>query len=275
MRYLIYDNVQQGAGIGHTYLSYHWAYKLAKLNELDLNCLLVNCAVEGLRTPGAYEEFFGLDNKLGQRNRLLKDSSVKKIIVPSTRISQEHHQFIQNQPFEDNVCFHVKWDDTAPYNSCGDFSDTIDELKARYRQARTITPYTSYIQKDCLNVAVHIRRGNILQHEHLRKDRASRDDDYVKAFQSFKQTTDLSICLNIYTQGRDGQYLNEDNEPVDIVKKFDHENTHLYMDTDTRTAFDNIVNSDVVIYNRSGFPLIALELSNAETSIYINTISGY
>jgi len=276
MRYLIYDNVHAGAGIGHTFYSYHWGYKLAKLNDLDLNSVLVNSSVRDFNVYGSYERFFGLDVKNKKRQQILDDDTIKKVIVPSSKNKQDHHTFIQNYPYEDGMCFHVQMDGgTVGYNSCGEFDQTIDELKSRYRQARSNDHIESHIDKNYINVAIHIRRGNIMYSEKLREYRLCTDQSCIDTFNSFKQTTKSPIRLNIYTESRDGVYVNENLERSDIVDKFNHDNIYLYMDGSVLVSFDNIVNSDVIMHGNSAFSEVALALSDAKESYRIKNISGY
>jgi hypothetical protein len=277
MAWLIYDNIILGAGIGHTYGCYNFPYYLAKKYNLTLAMPNTSPGCPGFRPneSGIFEKFFGLDDTSGLRLQLLNNNDIEKVIIPNSGDVHDYEVFLTNYDIKDDTCFHIRAEEySIQRNAYYDFSLTRKELSDRYKKARYYEPCVNWLDDECINVAVHIRRGNVLIHEHLRKHRAAPDQGFIDHFNKIKSQTNKPIRLNIYTEGREGKYYNENNIETDIVSLFNHDNTKLYMSLDIKTTIDNMARSDIIIKDRSGFSMIAA-LFYEPKLYYVPNISGY
>ena len=237
-KYLIYENIVRGAGLGHTLSSYNYALNMAMNQKLRLIVPKTKLG-HGLGNEFQFEVFFGLDK--------YSEQHVNDIIT------NHGPELVRQEYFPVN-------------NPCsGNFNETKIFFHTKYMQSNKVNKYRSHIIKNKINIAVHIRRGDIVKNKSilsLHKDRILPDQWFR---QSLIKTMDLkgynaeNVNVNIYSELQgDGLYYNENSEPVDLKKVFNIDNCNFYLSVNMYECLYNMIEADIFIGGRNhGIPMLA------------------
>lgn len=229
-RYLFYDNIIKGAGIGHTLACYAYGLNLSRQKGINFlaDRMILGHGVKNL------EEFLGLKDFRQERERLLKSN--KELI------------FFNNYKMGEHPAIPIlSW----PRNVKKYFYD-------RYHKHRKVA--NSHIQKGCFNIAVAIRRGDIINNPNL-KDRVLPDSYYRERVNCvLNKLNPSSYRINIYSDGaqNSNSYINEDGKKTSLKKILPelHSEARLYLGEykheKTFEMIQNCVQSDYFIGSKSG-----------------------
>lgn len=135
------------------------------------------------------------------------------------------------------------------------FSDSYTTIMPKLRKAYDRSFFNKknvYQNTECLNIAVHARRGDALNHPH----RASNTDSIKRKIIFLKQK--LAVLktpyeIHIFSQG----------EPSDF-KLFEKLGVQLHLNTDLFVTFHSLVTADVFLMAKSSLSYAAALLSNGK-----------
>lgn len=238
-KYLFYDNIVKGAGIGHTLFSYNSGLNQAIRNNQCFIPPLMQLG-HGLGRRGLLEAALGLPNCLGLREELEK-------LFPKDIETVKYH----------------------PQKSCGnvceDFSLTRPYFLSCYKNR--ILRVHEECPKDVTTICMTIRRGDIACNRkwegdaHPMENRLLPDMYYKKALDYLLETYNIqNFLLYIYSDADwTDQYINEKCKPVDVYKFFNYKNGDIKYVPSQKTAdntivtFQTCIESDFFIASVSGF----------------------
>jgi hypothetical protein len=168
-------------------------------------------------------------------------------------------QFIKNNP-EKNIAFKINNNRFGDY----EYQSSRDWFINAYIHARHIYPITLSFNPQKLNVAVHIRRGDLLPGRQF-SDLSSRmlpDAWYLKILDSLKLLSKQEIAIHIFSEGRSGCYHSEIGEPFSWKKHFQNTpfEVHEHIDSDFMSTFHHLLNANILIGSKSGMSHLAATL---------------
>ena len=132
----------------------------------------------------------------------------------------------------------------------------------KYKAARKLNPIESYFDTSKINVAIHIRRGDLLPgrgFSHL-ASRMLPDTWYASIINQLYELFGNKISVHIYSEGKNKKYFNElgiesnwnycdmIDYPVDL---FQHIDEPWYLD------LEHMINADILVTAKSGFSHLA------------------
>lgn len=237
-KYLIYNNVVRGAGLGHTMCCYNYAVQMA----INQNCeLIVPRLVLGhnLGNNFEFETFFGLDR--------FDENKIKELMLLN----------------KDNI-------ELIEYNSLNPCSGSFLKSKIFFyekyltAQKTNFTKYKNHNNPNKTNISIHIRRGDIVRNKSKAiyyNSRILPDLWFKQSLDSLLRLKDLKskdININIYSETQpNGIYHNENAEPFDLKKIFSMSNCCFYFNVDMYECMHNLINSDLFIGGRCyGIPIL-------------------
>ncbi|MBU3581063.1 hypothetical protein ICN19_03410 [Polynucleobacter sp. AP-Capit-er-40B-B4] len=168
--------------------------------------------------------------------------------------------FIQSHP-EPNIAFKISNNRFGDY----EYASTRDWFLNAYSEARKQHPISLTFNPNKLNIAVHIRRGDLLPGRQF-SDLSSRmlpDAWYLEILNTIIRNTQKDIAIHIFSEGNDGKYHSERGTPFSWKSYF--ENTphvvHEHIDSDFKGTFHHLLNADILIGSKSGMSHLAGMLS--------------
>jgi hypothetical protein len=204
------------------------------------------------------------NNKL----RLLELPYPIKLQIPSNDLNDsdvydEINEFINSHP-ENDIVFKLPKRRHADY----EYQSSRHIFLEAYKIGRLNNPIPIEFSSQEINVAVHIRRGDLLpgrQYQDLR-DRMLSDEWYMKILDLIIQhLSNEKITLHIFSEGVNGQYLNERGQPFSWSKNFSsHQNILVreWVDSSFIKSFHHLINADVLIGSKSGMSHLAGMFNN-------------
>jgi hypothetical protein len=292
-RFLIdYDNPD--AGIGHSMGIINRAIKIASRNQLQFvysesqlnkshsRSLKWNVKqfLRRLRGKKAYEThnignalnlMLDLKHLLPSREDLetkIRQGRIKVLELPRLQINipsneqhddeiyQEIDRFIQNNP-DSNIAFKISRNLSGDY----EYESTRAWFLNAYSKARGLHPIPLLFNPNKLNIALHIRRGDLLPGRQF-SDLSSRmlpDAWYLEILNTILNHSSDSVAIHIYSEGKDGQYHSETGAPFSWKEHFQnttHE-VHEHIDSDFMSTFHHLLHADILIGSKSGMSHLA------------------
>ena len=163
---------------------------------------------------------------------------------------------------QENVVFAI-----APHEyGDSEYALTKDFLVSTYCKARNINPIPLNFKNGRLNIAVHIRRGDLLpgrQYADL-NSRMLPDSWYLIIIQIIAKLTRESITIHIFSEGKDGQYYSENGSLFSwrsALQEIDCEVIE-YIDSGFIETFHHLVSADILIGSKSGMTHISGMMGN-------------
>ena len=292
-RFLLdYDNPD--AGIGHSMGIINRALKIANRNQLEfaysesqlakshlksfkwnlkqrLRKLRGKCADETHNIGNDLNEMMNpkalllsrkeVEEKIQRGEICLIDLPAFEIHIPSNEQNDEAiykavDQFIQNHP-ESNIAFRIRNNRFGDY----EYKSTRGWFLNAYAKAREPHPIPLSFNPNELNIAVHIRRGDLLPGRQF-SDLSSRmlpDAWYLEILNVVAQSTNRELAIHIFSEGRDGQYHSESGAPFSWKACFQDTPYEVYehIDSDFKSTFHHLLNADILIGSKSGMSHLA------------------
>lgn len=174
-------------------------------------------------------------------------------------------QFIQGHPGP-NIAFRIRNNRFGDY----EYASTIEWFLNAYSKAREHHPIPLSFDPNKLNIAVHIRRGDLLPGRQF-SDLSSRmlpDDWYLEILNTVLRNTQKKIAIHIFSEGRNGIYHSENGGPFSWKTYFQntaHE-VHEHIDSDFMSSFHHLSHADLLIGSKSGMSHLA-GILNQQTKI--------
>jgi hypothetical protein len=159
--------------------------------------------------------------------------------------------FIQSHP-ESSVVF------TISHNRFGDheYKTSRDWFIKAYAKAREQHPISLKYDSSKVNIAIHIRRGDLLPGRQF-SDLSSRmlpDSWYLNVLQVVTAFSIKPIAIHIFSEGRNGQYISENGLPFSWQDHFKATDFQVfeYIDTSFIDSFHHLLHADILIGSKSG-----------------------
>jgi len=165
-------------------------------------------------------------------------------------------QFIQRHPGE-NIAFKISNNRFGDY----EYGSTRDWFIKAYIKAREHFPVPLIFDTKKINIAVHIRRGDLLPGRQF-SDLSSRmlpDAWYLEVLNTILNNASGSVAIHIYSEGKAGQYHSETGAPFSWKEHFQnsgHE-VHEHIDSDFMGTFHHLLHADLLIGSKSGMSHLA------------------
>lgn len=296
-RYLIdYDNPD--AGIGHSMGFINRAIKIALRNQLSFaysESQLVKSSdnswkwqakqfFRALRGSKRYEthnigndlnQMLDLQSILPNRESLenrIRRGEVRVIDLPKFEIEipsnendddvmyQSVDQFIKSHPGP-NIAFRIRNNGSGDY----EYSTTRDWFNDAYKKARNEFPIPLSYDSKKLNIALHIRRGDLLPGRQFAdlSPRMLPDGWYIEILNSILSSTQRPIAIHIFSEGKDGKYHSEKGVPFSWRGHFKDAPYEIqeHIDSEFLSTFHHLVHADILIGSKSGMSHLAGMLS--------------
>jgi hypothetical protein len=184
-----------------------------------------------------------------------------EIHIPSNEqsdddIYREIDQFIQNHP-EPNTAFKIRDNRFGDY----EYASTREWFLNAYSKAREQYPIALSLDSRKLNIAVHIRRGDLLPGRQF-SDLSSRmlpDAWYLEILNMISRHSQKNLAIHIFSEGKDGVYHSEIGVPFSWKTYFQntpHE-VHEHIDSDFMSSFHHLLHADLLIGSKSGMSHLA------------------
>lgn len=296
-RFLVdYDNPD--AGIGHSMGIINRAFKIATRNGLQLTYSesqlekshsqswkwKIKQFLRKLRGKKAYETH-NIGNDLNlmlnlkdilisreQVEQMLRQQKVQLLELPRLQIDipsneqiddeiyREIDTFIQNHSGP-NIAFKVNRNLSGDY----EYESTRDWFRKAYLRAREKYPIPLSFDPKKMNIAVHIRRGDLLPGRQF-SDLSSRmlpDEWYLEILNTILSNTNKVVAIHIFSEGINGRYYSENGKPFSWIDYFDGAPCEVYehIDSDFLSTFHHLINADILLGSKSGMSHLAATLS--------------
>jgi hypothetical protein len=164
--------------------------------------------------------------------------------------------FIQQHPGP-NIAFKISNNRFGDY----EYGSTRDWFMKAYTQAREHLPIPLIFDPKKINIAVHIRRGDLLPGRQF-SDLSSRmlpDAWYLEILNTVFNNLVGPIAIHIFSEGKDGQYHSETGAPFSWKEHFQntgHE-VHEHIDSDFMGTFHHLLHADILLGSKSGMSHLA------------------
>jgi hypothetical protein len=200
--------------------------------------------------------------------RKIRRGEVKVIELPAFEIhiptnDQEDDEiykavdaFILQHPGQ-NIAFKISNNRFGDY----EYGSSRDWFMKAYIQAREHLAIPLIFDPKKINIAVHIRRGDLLPGRQF-SDLSSRmlpDAWYLEILNTILNHLPRSVVIHIYSEGKDGQYRSETGAPFSWKEHFQnttHE-VHEHIDSDFMSTFHHLLHADILIGSKSGMSHLA------------------
>lgn len=293
---LDYDNPD--AGIGHSMGILNRALKIAERNQLQFAYSETQLAkshnesfrwklkqnlrkLRGRRANETHNIGNDLNEMLAPKTLLSSREEVEKKIrsgeiklielppfeihIPSNEqnddeIYKEIDHFIQSHP-EPNIAFKINNNRFGDY----EYASTREWFLNAYSKAREQHPIPLSFDANKLNIAVHIRRGDLLPGRQF-SDLSSRmlpDAWYLEILNTALRNTQKNVAIHIFSEGKDGKYHSENGDPFSWKAHFQNTSHDVqeHIDSDFKSTFHHLLHADLLIGSKSGMSHLAGMLS--------------
>jgi hypothetical protein len=235
------------AGMGHQLSNWNAALIYSRKYNLQF-------VHQPLSIAGGYnwEEFLDFGNGELIYDEIINDKSIKKVNLPRVRwikedkVGQHILSEIINFAYPDsNILFQLTSDCTAP--NVYDHTPSSQILRMKYWNARAKNPINSDFKKDGLNIACHVRRGDIVttKSEDVNLQKRWIDNSYfIKIVNTIERLlSEHKIYIHVFSQGarenfRDFEKLN---------------NVVYHLDEAQYKTFHSMVVADILLLSPSSF----------------------
>jgi len=233
------------AGVGHQFLNWLTGATLAQKYHLQqIHCPFFGEHIEkGVVYPvGVWENFLGFGKNLLTENDIPKETQVVKI--PQFKYTTSSTSALFKKCIGDNCSQNVVFE--CPYNSFIDIDWTYysnNDLREKYDLARQETPVSSHFDPNFINVAVHIRRGEINEKKY--PQRWISTQEYYKIMKKLQEKS-RNLFFHIYSLGEIG----------DFKELQDFENIKFHLNESDLISLDHMVRSDIFVNSKSAFAVL-------------------
>lgn len=188
-----------------------------------------------------------------------------EIHIPSNEqnddeIYREIDHFIKSHP-ESNIAFKISNNRFGDY----EYASTREWFLNAYSKAREQHPIPLSFNPNKLNIAVHIRRGDLLPGRQF-SDLSSRmlpDAWYLEILNTALRNTQKNVAIHIFSEGKDGKYHSENGDPFSWKTYFQNTpyDVQEHIDSDFKSTFHHLLHADLLIGSKSGMSHLAGMLS--------------
>ncbi len=234
------------AGIGHQLCNWNAALIFAR----KYNLKFVHHPLK--LKASKWEEFLGFGEEELLYENIVNTKSIKIVKLPRVwwHTNDTKGQYIVNEIINyaypgNNILFHLAND-----QSVYDYTVVQDILRTKYWNHKKNNPLKCDFRQDRLNIAVHIRRGDILQMNKKDKNFQQRwlDNSYfINIINIIKSQIDDNIDIHLFSQGNIADFS-------DFAKI---NNVIYHLEADEYQTFHNMIVADILIVSPSSFSYFA------------------
>lgn len=236
------------AGIGHQLCN--WNAALIFASKYNLN--FVHHPLISKLKESKWEEFLGFGEGELLYEDVINKKSIKIVKLPRVRwnTNDTKGHFIVSEIINyaypgSNILFYIAND-----QSVYDYTIVKDILRTKYWNNKKKNFLKCDFRQDKLNIAVHIRRGDILQMNKKDKNFQQRwlDNTYfINIINTIKSQIYDNIVIHIFSQGKIADF--SDFEKIG--------NVVYHLDEDEYKTFHNMILADILIVSPSSFSYFA------------------
>lgn len=250
-----------GAGIGHQIANWLSGYKMAAYYCLQYSVFPFSDLNDPL-CANYWDVFLGLND--GETTTWqLKKNGYKTVLLPQINFEKDNERALLGAIISsysgEKVVFILEMDQSA-----GCELESLDFMRGKYWSSQSRKNDQLIFDKDRFNVAVHIRRGDIVQTGNKKNENLTMrwlDTDYYVEV--------LDKYLKKYSEGKDYEiYVFSQAEPEELeeLEKFSHLTFCNHMNA--VDSFLHMVNADMLIMSKSGMSYQAAKLNRSGIVIY-------
>ena len=239
----------QGAGIGHQMANWIAGYWFAQ--QFGLKFCHIPFSTQ------KWEDFLGFGEGIITLNTLIKNAGYKKIKLPLFKETElQEIGLIKSiiASYQDEKVIFVAEQDQYYKNQFGN----IEELKQKFNNAKARKNQVLVYNKEHFNIAIHLRRGDIVigkENNNTNLQMRWQDNKYfekvlTRVLATLKSAKPIQIYL--FSQGVVSDFKE--------FKKFD--NIHFCLDINAQDSFEHMVYADLLITSKSSFSYKPALLSN-------------
>ena len=259
-KYLIYDNIVRGSGLGHFLSSYNYGLQYSFKRVLEYLPVLGRIGHGFAPYRGLFESAIGLPDCTSRREEV------------TSQLPEE--------------CEIVEYD-SYPNVKPGDFISTSDDytttrayFQERYANHRRLFP--THLKEGTYNICLSVRRGHIFDHEHL-KNRIIPDSYFRKALSKYiPRSNDYHVHVFSDGDGESHYYIDQNRDRLNIegmaaLFDIDPEKTSYHTSFDSNndrfdpntvlSQFQSSIDADIFIGSSSGFSSI-IALYRSDVSVF-------
>jgi len=165
---------------------------------------------------------------------------------------------------ECNTVFHLTVDQTIPLQLTEeeDPEGIVNFIRKAYHEARKAHPIHCYFDKKKLNVAIHIRRGDVSETQNT-ANRFVPNSSFVALAKQLKGTLERLGCER--ELGREGTtfHVYSEGSPEDFGEIQDIPNLYFHLNEDLFVSLHHLAMADILIGSYSGFSAYAKKITRA------------
>jgi hypothetical protein len=233
------------AGIGHQLCNWNTAFIFAS----KYNLKFVHYPFTSKLKKSDWDKFLGFGEGELQYDEIIKNKLLKIVKLPriwwntDDKIGQDIVNKIINCTYlGSNILFHLDSD-----QSVYDYTVVQKEMRTKYWNTRNKNPINYEFKQDRLNIAVHIRRGDILKLNKNEKNFQERwlDNKYfINIINAIKNLLpEANIDIHIFSQGNSSDF--KEFEKID--------NVVYHLDEDEYQTFHSMIVADILLLSPSSF----------------------
>lgn len=232
----------QVAGIGHQLANWNTALILS--HKYNLTFIHHPFAPNS----GNWEDFLGFGEEEAKYDVAINDKSIKRVNIPLINLENEKERAFFNKIItsiypDNNILFHL-----SPDQNIYDHTITSCTLRERYWQSCEKRPCNNSFDKTKLNIAVHIRRGDVADMREKNKagwkERWLANCYYIKILRAIEPVlSGRKFDIHIYSIGN--------IEDFKELRKLP--NVVFHLNEDTLQTFHGMIVADILIVSPSGF----------------------
>ena len=230
----------QGAGIGHQLANWNAALILAQKFNLTF--------VHHYFNSQGWEEFLGFGMGEIKYEDVVRNKKIKIVNLPWIKSTDDQgfqllNTIIHKVYPEENILFHLETN-----QNFFDQTQASETLRTKYFNYKKIKPAFCYFDSNRLNIAVHIRRGDIVAMKNNNEEGGKkRWVEYTYFLTILKTIYDCydkqQIATHIYSQGNENDFADFSLLPGVVF----------HINDDVYSTFHHLVMADILVTSPSSF----------------------
>lgn len=250
-----------GAGIGHQLANWLSGYKMAQYYSLTYSTYPFSDLSNPL-SPNEWDSFLGLN--IGEiHTKDLIRRGYKKVLLPKINFDKEKERNLLSDIIRSykgqHVVFHLEMDQFA-----GSELKSLEFMREKYWNAPARQADMLKYNPEHFNVAVHVRRGDIVQNDGEKNDNLTMRWLDISYYHNM-----LKKYLSQYSKGRVVElYIFSQTGKSELTGFDSFGIVHYCNDMDAMASFLHMVNADMLIMSKSGMSYQAAKLNKRGIIIY-------
>lgn len=163
---------------------------------------------------------------------------------------------------ESNLAFKVG----KNFSGDSEYASTRDWFLNAYNRARQKSPIELGLDPSRLNIAIHIRRGDLLPGRQFSdlSNRMLPDLWYKTVLDIIGKNLPKNLSIHVFSEGLNGEYRSENGTPFSWRTKYANTNHDVieHIDSSFLHTFHHLMHADILIGSKSGMSHLAGMLSN-------------